>query len=78
MVIIGIDQSLTGTGVVVMLDGKVVFHCVIKSCKQDGCVYTRVFNLSTAIMEVVHKYKPDQAYIEGIAMGQANPYSLWD
>lgn len=69
MVVIGIDQSLTASGVVILHDGDLVYHCVIKSCKADGDNFQRVENISTAIMLIVNKYKPDYAVIEGLAMG---------
>jgi len=69
-VIIGVDQSLTGTGVVIIDEqGDIVHHEVIASSKKDGDVYCRVNNIISRLNEILGEFYVKEARIEGIAMG---------
>lgn len=67
---LGIDQSLTGTGVIICgADHNILHHEVIKSSKSDGDMYVRVRNICNRIMDIIEPYEIDRGCIEGIAMG---------
>jgi crossover junction endodeoxyribonuclease RuvC len=79
MISIGIDLSLTGTGVVVIRDGKLVKQELIKSKpagKKNIDELNRIKNIVTKIEDIVSIYSPDIAVIENLAFGIVKTTSL--
>ena len=68
----GIDQSFTSTGVVIMShegDTTTVLHYeVIRSNPEDD-IYTRCVFIADKIVELAKKHLPDGVLIEGLAFG---------
>lgn len=76
---IGLDLSLTGTGVVVLNDGKLDAQTSIKSSKtgkKHSDEIERLRTIVSDIMEYVDEHKPDVAVIEGIAFMAKNTTAL--
>jgi crossover junction endodeoxyribonuclease RuvC len=76
---IGLDLSLTGTGVVVLEDGKILSQKLIKSkpCGDRPCnEVTRIRTIVSGIEEVVRSNKLDVAVIEGLAFMVRNATAL--
>jgi Holliday junction resolvasome RuvABC endonuclease subunit len=77
---IGIDTSLTGTGVIVLNDGKIVGQKLIKSKPvPDGKPIDEVRRIETIVGEiflVVKEHKPQIAVIEGLAFMVKNTTAL--
>lgn len=66
---IGIDQSLTSTGfVVISEDGTLIDHCVIRSDANDS-VYKRTEFVAETLLSFCRKYSPAKIAIEGLAFG---------
>lgn len=80
IIAIGLDLSLTGTGVIVLNDGKIVEQKLIKSKPvPDGKPIDEVIRIRTIvdqISELVSKNKPDIAVIEGLAFMVRNATAL--
>lgn len=76
---IGIDLSLTGTGIVVLQDGKILEHALIKS-KPVGDLpineLKRIQKIVNDIEVIVIKYPLDIAVIENLAFGVRNATAL--
>lgn len=62
MKIMGIDQSLTATGVAVLEDGELEHSSLIKS-KHKGI--KRLLDIKTQLLGVFNTYKPDYVSMEG-------------
>jgi len=79
MIAMGIDLSLTGTGLVVIKDGKIVEQQLIKS-KPVGNKpideLARIRKIVEQIRETVDKYRPDVAVIENLAFMARNTTAL--
>lgn len=79
IVSIGLDLSLTGTGVVVLEDGRIVEQRLIKS-KPSGdkpiAELDRIRKIVGDIKISIDKHKPDIATIENMAFGVRNATSL--
>jgi len=69
MKIMGIDQSLTGTGCVIVEDSEIIFHKYLPSSPKDGDVYFRVNMLTNKLVKIAIEQEPDGVSIEGISMG---------
>lgn len=79
MVAIGIDPSLTGTGVVVLKGGKLVEKHLIKSKKGDGGYLSEVERLNTIrddVMKIITIHNPDIVCMEGLAFMARNTTAL--
>lgn len=64
---IGIDQSYTSTGVVVLNDAKqIVFSTIISSSQQDD-IFKRAWQVSEEIINIIKQYQPNVLSIEGLA-----------
>lgn len=79
MTYIGIDLSLTGTGVVVLTNGKVV-EKLIKSKPTKNKTYTeeieRILNIKKQIISVIEEHEPELVLIEGMAFMARNTTAL--
>jgi len=80
MIIIGIDISLTGTGVVVLKNDQVDSELLIKSKppeeKNNVTEIERLVLIVNKIEDIIEKYKPDLVSIENMAFGVRNATSL--
>lgn len=70
--VIGIDQSLTSTGVVVIEDGvpKPIDYKVINTTK-DQTIQQRIWYITTQIHLIAHKYKPILINVEGLSFASS-------
>lgn len=79
LISIGIDPSLTGTGVVVLNDGKLVEKRLIKS-KKDGDSFVkelqRIQGIVAEIDQMIGEYSPDIVCMEGLAFMARNTSAL--
>lgn len=79
---IGLDLSLTGTGVVILDNGKIIGQTLIKSKPAiDGKPKDEVFRIQTIVHEIVLtfielEHRPDIAIIEGLAFMVRNATAL--
>lgn len=66
MIILGLDQSFTCSGFVV-LDDNVLIHCErFKTTKEDN-IYERTWKVVSRVKELVREYNPEYIAIEGLA-----------
>lgn len=79
-IIMGIDLSLTGTGLVILDGGKTVVNKIIKSKPPEEKTHTteieRLLKIKAEIQKHISKYSPDLALIEGLAFGARNTTAL--
>lgn len=70
MKVLGVDQSFTSTGVVLMEQGSdlIQHHQAIRSTK-DQDMHHRVREIYQGITALVEQHKPDHLVIEGLAFG---------
>lgn len=76
---VGIDLSLTGTGLVVLEDGKLVHSRLIKSTRGGARPKDETERLRSIIKEIVGElgtYKPSMVSIEGLAFMARNTTAL--
>lgn len=68
--ILGIDQSFTKTGVVLLdnVNDIIVAAMCISSCKDDD-IFKRAYDITNRLSQVALQYKPDYIMIEGLAFG---------
>lgn len=64
---IGIDQSYTSTGFVVLNEKKEVIDCKILSTKKEDSIFKRCWDLSELIIDEIKKYDSCLLAIEGLA-----------
>lgn len=80
MKILGLDLSLTGTGVVVLEDGKVVVEELIKSKPHEEKTpvheIERIVLIKERILTIAEESNPDLVCIEGLAFGVRNATAL--
>ena len=67
MVYIGIDQSYTSTGFVVLDNNKKIIDCKIFSTNKDDDIFKRSWDLSELIIQEISKYDECKLSIEGLA-----------
>lgn len=75
----GIDPSLTGTGVVVLEDGKMIEKVLIKTKKKgDGPSHEieRLRDIVGEVEELIEKHNPDIVCMEGLAFQARNTTAL--
>jgi Holliday junction resolvasome RuvABC endonuclease subunit len=68
MVVFGIDQSLTCTGLCVFEDNELIAFNLIHSNKEEDGL-TRILDICTHIGELAQHKKPDVIAIEGLSYG---------
>lgn len=75
--VIGIDPSLTGTGVIVLdTQGTLVHKSVVSSSPSGGMVFDRMQRIEkmvTQIKAIVFEFKPNLICIEGYSLGSNMP-----
>jgi len=80
MIHIGLDLSLSGTGVVVLNDGKIVVEKLIKSKPTKNKTYKeeieRILTIKMEIVKIVELYEPQLVLIEGMAFMARNTTAL--
>ena len=67
MIYIGIDQSYTSTGIVVLDDDKNVIACLTLSTPKTDDIFTRSWDMSEMIISEIRKYPQCKLAIEGLA-----------
>lgn len=76
---IGVDPSLTGTGVIVLQGGQIVERTVIKSkpCgDRPRDELLRLVTIVSSVRDIIDKYTPEIIAIEGLAFMARNTSSL--
>lgn len=76
---LGVDLSLTGTGIALLVDGEMTFNKSIKSKKLGDTPtdeVTRLASISDEVMEIVDEHQPDMVVLEGIAFMARNTTAL--
>ena len=66
MKILGVDQSFTSTGWVVVQDGKMLNFGICNSNKDDN-KHIRAFQIAERVHQLAKKFKPDIIRMEGLA-----------
>lgn len=67
--VIGLDPSLTGTGLIVLrADGELAAQALISTPAQDGNL-NRYYRIVTQVMDQIAEHHPAKLCIEGLAMG---------
>lgn len=66
---IGIDQSYTSTGIVVLDAAQAVVATLRITSTKDDDIFVRADNVSTAIADFVASHQPTRVAIEGLAFG---------
>jgi Holliday junction resolvasome RuvABC endonuclease subunit len=64
---IGIDQSYTSTGLVVLNELKEILHCEIISSIPSDDIFKRAWLVSEAIINTISSFQPCTLSIEGLA-----------
>lgn len=76
----GLDLSLTGTGVVVLKDGSIAKEMLIKSKpteeKRPIDEIERIVLIKNKILTIIEEFSPDLVVIEGLAFGVRNATAL--
>ena len=62
----GIDQSLTSSGIVILENDNVIFYTTIKTKKTDGDLFKRCLIISNEINDIIKEHKVDYIAIEGL------------
>ena len=71
MIILGIDQSMSCSGLVILKDDtEMLYHGVIKTSKEAGSIFKRFNTISSEIIDLIIKYNVDTIKIEGIPFGR--------
>jgi Holliday junction resolvasome RuvABC endonuclease subunit len=68
MNIIGIDQSFTYTGIVVLSDDTFT-HAEVITTSKDESIYNRAWTIQQAVSRLVIEHNIDEVHIEGLAFG---------
>lgn len=76
--ILGIDQSMSCTGLVVLDVLDVVHHDTIKTSKDGLSIFERFNIITDKIIDVILKYDIDKVHIEGLPMGNIKGNSSKD
>jgi len=71
-IFMGIDQSFTNSGIVIMDEsGDVKYFTTIKTKKDvDGDIFDRAITISSNLIEVIQKYDPTTLSLEGLAFSK--------
>ena len=67
----GIDQSLSCSGVVLFLEDDVIHHKTIKTSKDDGSLFKRCAMISKEIDALMRQYAVTDVNIEGLSFGMS-------
>lgn len=68
MKVLGIDQSFTSCGIVVLEDGQII-HVERYVSNKEADTYSRAWDVAQRILEVVQIFKPERVAIEGLSFG---------
>ena len=71
MRILGIDQSMTSSGIVIFDDTTLIHHQLIKTSKDDGSNFLRFNIISSEIILLIKNWNIKQVNIEGLPMGRS-------
>lgn len=71
-ILVGIDQSLTHTGVVISNSGDIIFATGITTDTKDSSIEQRIHFIRLRVKEILEEYSPDFVSIEGLAYGIAS------
>jgi Holliday junction resolvasome RuvABC endonuclease subunit len=68
MLILGIDQSFTNSGLVINDNGNIT-HAEVYSTDKNDDIFKRAWDISEHICDLANKHKADLISIEGLAFG---------
>lgn len=68
MRVVGIDQSYTSCGIVVLEDG-IIIHVERFVSHKEADTYSRAWSVAQRVFEVVDMFKPDRVALEGLSFG---------
>lgn len=71
-ILVGIDQSLTHTGIVINDSGEIIYAAGITTDTKDSSIEERIYFIRLRVKEALEKYSPDFVSIEGLAYGVAS------
>ena len=77
MRILGIDQSYTSSGFVVLQDDEII-HTEIFKTPKDEDVFSRAWRISEKVVAMVREYAVESVSIEGLAFGSVNANATRD
>lgn len=75
---LGIDQSYTSSGIVIMDDDNVLVHSEIYKTDKEQDVFTRAWNISEKAVALIKEYGVESVSIEGLAFGSVNANATRD
>ena len=67
----GIDQSLSCSGIVLFLDDDMIHHKTYKTSKDDGSLFKRCAMISKEIDTMLRQYAVTSVNIEGLSFGMS-------
>lgn len=70
-IVVGVDQSMTCTACVALVDGELKDHDVIRTSKKQGNKFDRMFQIAQLIRGFVLKSNADEVVVEGLSFGSA-------
>lgn len=65
--ILGIDQSFTSSGLVVLEDNGDIIHAERYESNADDDIYKRAWDISEHILKIANQFQPEQIMIEGLS-----------
>lgn len=72
MIILGIDQSMSCSGLIILKDDKeMLYHGTIKTSKEEGSDFKRFNIITDLIIDLIPKYDVEKVKIEGLPMGRS-------
>lgn len=75
---LGVDQSYTSSGIVIMDDDNKLVHSEIFKTSKDEDVFIRAWNISEKIVALIKEYGVESVSIEGLAFGSVNANATRD
>lgn len=67
----GIDQSMSCTGIVIFDDNKMIHHDVVKTSKDEHSIFERFNIITNILIDLIFEYNVIEISIEGLAFGPA-------
>jgi Holliday junction resolvasome RuvABC endonuclease subunit len=68
IITVAIDQSFTCSGIVVLRNTNMIHAECYRTTKEDD-IFTRAWNITTRVRELVEQHNPDIVAMEGLAFG---------
>lgn len=75
---LGVDQSYTSSGIVIMDDNAELVHSEIFKTSKEEDVFVRAWTISEKIVALIKEYRVESVSIEGLAFGSVNANATRD